>query len=344
MTSRFRTIAIPGAIAALVATLSPAQALIINPIFGNSITANANAAAIEGAINTAISTIDGLYTNSVTINVDFSYNTAAPGNLLSTTQFYYGYSYANYTAALTADAAAHPLNTTLAAAVAHLAQGNNANGAKDMALSYGQALMLSAYGLATPSLPPNASINIAANQPFAFSGPVNGSSYDAIGGLEHELDEVIGGGGAGSTLNSVVTCSNSFFCPKVGATDLYRYSAAGSPSFTTNPNATAYLSVDGGVTQIVGFNQNSGGDFGDFTPSCGVGNGGQLIQNAFNCTGQDEPYNTLSPEFQMAEAIGWDGAAPIINPVAEPSALAVLALALGGIGLARRRASALTLA
>jgi hypothetical protein len=174
---------------------------------------------------------------------------------------------------------------------------------------------------------------------------VGSSSYDAIGGLEHELDEVIGGGGAGSTLNSVTTtCGTSFFCPKVGATDLYRYSSNGKPSFTTDPNASAYLSVDGGATKIVSFNQNSGGDFGDFSPACGPGVGGQLIQNAFNCTGQDEPYTTLSPEFQMAQAIGWDGAQPVVKTVAEPNALAILVIALGGIGLARRRTAGMTLA
>jgi hypothetical protein len=263
--------------------------------------------------------------------------------LLSTDQFYLGYSYASYTAALAADAAANPLNTTLATAVAHLAQGNDANGAKDLALSYGQALILSAYGLAPPSAPPNASINIAANQPFTFSGPVSGSSFDAVGGLEHELDEVLGGGGAGSTLNSIADNPNcSFFCTKVGALDLYRYSGAGTPDFSTDPNATAYLSVDGGVTKIVGFNQDRGGDFADFAPSCGTGNGGELIQNAFNCPGPYEPYNTLSPEFQMIEAIGWDGATQV-SAVPEPSVLAILTLAIGGLGLARRRPAGATL-
>jgi hypothetical protein len=345
LASTGRKFAIPGVIAALTVTLSPAQALTINPIFGNSITTAVNAAAVEGAINSAITTIDGLYINNVAINVDFSYNAAGGGNLLSTNQFYYDYSYANYTTALKADATANPLNTTLALAVANLSVGNDANGAKDLALTYAQALMLSAYGLSAPSLPPsNSAININSIQPFVFSGAVDGSSYDAIGGLEHEIEEVIGGGGAGSTLNSVVTCSNSFFCTKVGATDLYRYSGNGTPSFITDPNAAAYLSVDGGATKIVGFNQNSGGDFGDFSPACGAGVGGQVIQNAFNCTGPDEPYTKLSPEFVMSQAIGWDSAAPPpVNTVPEPNVLAILIIAIGGIGLVRRRSTAVAM-
>jgi hypothetical protein len=342
---KFRHLAIPAAVAALaISSLSPAHALTIDPIFDSSITGNANASSIEGAIDSAVGTLDGLYTNNVTINVDFSYNTAPSGNLLSTSQFYFGYSYASYTAALAADAAANPLNTTLATAVANLSKGNDANGAKGIAVAYGQALMLSQYGLTAPTNFGNASVNVNSTQPFAFSRPVNGSSYDLIGGLEHELDEVIGVGGAGSTLNSIANNPNcGFFCNSVGPTDLYRYSAAGTPSFTTSPSATAYLSVDGGVTQIVGFNQNSGGDFGDFTPECGMGNGGgQLIQNAFNCMGQDENYNTTSPEFLMSESIGWDGHTSTSVP--EPGALAILSVAIGGIVLARRRPAGLTLA
>jgi len=50
--------------------------LVITPTFDSSITGNANAAAIEGAINTAIATTEGLYSNSVTLNVTFTYNPA----------------------------------------------------------------------------------------------------------------------------------------------------------------------------------------------------------------------------------------------------------------------------
>ena len=46
-----------------------ADDLLIIPTFDSSITGNANAAAIEGAINTAIATTEGLYSNSVTLNV-----------------------------------------------------------------------------------------------------------------------------------------------------------------------------------------------------------------------------------------------------------------------------------
>jgi hypothetical protein len=150
-------------------------------------------------------------------------------------------------------------------------------------------------------------ININSTQPFDFSRPVSPSDFDLIGGLEHELDEFLGGGG--STLNSIASdCANGgFFCDKFGSLDLYRYSANNTPSFTTSGAATPYLPVDGGLTPIVGFNQNTGGDYADFFPN-GTGPG-QLIQNAFNSTGQDEAYTSSSPEFAMEESIGWDHSA-----------------------------------
>jgi hypothetical protein len=156
------------------------------------------------------------------------------------------------------------------------------------------------------------------------------------GGLEHELDEVLGGGGAGSTLNEILnnctTNPTDFFCGRFGPTDLYRYSAPGTPSFTTTATATAYLSIDGGVTNVVDFNQNLRGDFGDFAPP-GTG-AGQLIQNAFNSTGQNEPYTTSSPEFLMEEAIGWDPTAQVAAP--EPGTLALLGTSLLSLAAARR--------
>ncbi|HEY3837813.1 MAG TPA: hypothetical protein VGL72_14630, partial [Bryobacteraceae bacterium] len=171
--------------------------LLIVPTFDASITGNANATNIEGAINSAIGTIDGLYGNPVTLDVTFTYNPAAAGDLLSTSQDYYDETYANYIALLTADSVANPGNTVLATAIANLGKGNDANGREDVAVAGGQLTMLgvSAAG--------NAVINIASNQTFDFSRPVAPGDFDAIGGLEHELNEVLGGGGGGSTLNSV---------------------------------------------------------------------------------------------------------------------------------------------
>lgn len=317
---------------ALLVLSAPADALVIIPDFDSSITGNVNAAAIEGAINSAVTTIDGLYSNVVTVPVTFTYTAAAAGNLLSTSQFYFDESYGAYVNLLKADEAANPLNTVLATAIANLSKGNNSSGAKDMAIAGNQLTMLGVPAAAMSV------VNINSTQNFAFTRPVSSSQFDLIGGLEHELDEVLGGGGAGSTLNSIagscLTNPSGFFCNKVGPTDLYRYSAPGTPSFTTSGSATAFLSINGGVTDIVGLNQNSNGDYGDFAPP---GSGaGQLIQNAFNSTGQDEAYTTASPEYEMLLAIGWDPFAQVVT-TPEPGTLALLGSSLLGFAALRRR-------
>lgn len=283
------------------ALASPAKALTITPTFSTGVTA-----AVQGAIDTAISEVDALYNNSVTIPVTFTFTPAAAGNLESTTQTFYGVSYNNYVSLLQADSTANPANVALSTAIANLSSGNDADGSKSLAVAGAQLTML---GVASA---PNATININSNQSFAFSRPVSSSFFDAVGGIEHELNEVLGGGGAGSTLNSIAgSCAsspNGFFCNKVGPTDLYRYSAPSTPSFTTSGSASSYLSIDGGKTSIVAFNQNSNGDYGDFAPP-GTG-AGQLIQNAFNNKGQDELYTSATPEGVMLASIGWNAAAP----------------------------------
>ena len=331
----FRHLAFAGIASAGLAIAAPqaAHALAITPNFDSSITGSVNASAIEGAINSALGTVEGLYSDAVSLTVDFSYTPAGYGNLLSTTQYYYYYSYSAYTAALTADSVANPGNAALATALANLSSGNDANGLNDMVLAYGQTLLLSLYGLSTPESPPNAVININSLQPFDFTQPAANNAYDLTGGLEHELDEVLGGGGAGSMLNF-----QSFFPGTYGSLDLYRYSQ-GSNSFSTSSSVSSYLSIDGGANSIIAFNQNSNGDFGDFGPPCGTGGGtGQLIQNAFNCMGPAEAYTIASPEFTMLQAIGWNST--LTTAVPEPGTLGLFGFGLVGLVWMRRRSRA----
>lgn len=319
-------------LAALFAATSTAHASVhIIPNFLSSITTSPDAVQIEDVIDSTIGVFRNLYDNNLTITVNFGFTPGAPGDLLSTNQDYYDVPYTTYVNALKADSVAHPGNIVLATAIANLSKGNDANGANDMALSGAQVAML---GLG-PASDSDATVTINSNQSFSFSRAVSNSRYDLIGGLEHELNEVLGGGGGGSTLNSIAsscaTRRSGFFCNKLGSLDLYRYSAPGLPSFSTSSSASAYFSVNGGQTKIVAFNQDSSGDFGDFAPA-GTG-AGQLIQNAFNSTGQDEVYTNLSPEYMMMESIGYDGTVP------EPSTWAMMLMGFAGLGFAGYRSA-----
>jgi hypothetical protein len=113
----------------------------------------------------------------------------------------------HYTAALKADSTANPGNTTLATAVANLGSGNNASGAGLMIITGAQSMLLGAYSL-TPNLS-NATININSNVTnFNFTTYVPSNHFDAISGLEHELDEVLVSG-AGSTVSIINNPVNS---------------------------------------------------------------------------------------------------------------------------------------
>lgn len=318
-------------LASLMLAASPAHALLITPNFDSSITSNANAAQIEGAINSAIGTINNLYSNPVAINVNFSYTAASTGNLLSTSQYYYNVSYGNYVSALQNIANSNPQNTVLATALSNLGQGNDANGSQYIVMASSLYGML---GLGTPGVPAP-SININSIQPFSFTQSTGSTQYDLIGGLEHELNEVLGGGGAGSTLNGVYAGS-SFFANGFGPLDLYRYQAPGVGSFTTSSSASSYFSIDGGKTSIVAFNQDPNGDFGDFGQNCYATGSNQLIQDAFACKGPMELYSASSPEYTMLESIGWNPFASV-SPVPLPSAGLMFAPGIAVLAVSLRR-------
>ena len=89
-------------------------------------------------------------------------------------------------------------------------------------------------------------------------------------------------------------------------------------------SVTSYFSVDGGATGIVGWNQDSRSDFGDFITNTN-------IRPAFSGSGNLATYNSSSPEFAMMESIGYNGVVP------EPASLAVLASGLAGLRWVRRR-------
>jgi hypothetical protein len=137
--------------------------------------------------------------------------------------------------------------------------------------------------------------------------------------VEHEIDEVLGGGGTGTTLNDVA--DNNSLKGDTGVMDLYRYHSTGAtcsgvtstPSFTTVASEVACYSIDGGTTSIAQMNQSGVGDFGDYT-------GSTSIQNFTVPGSQVAVYTPASTEFAMMESIGWDGA----TSVPEPSSMLLL--------------------
>lgn len=334
MADRLRQIAVAagGSVAAL-ALANPAGALTILPTFTSSITKASNASAIEGAIDAAVSAIEGGFSNAFSVPILFeAVHDGTNGFLAASESTFYSSSYSYYVSLLKSASAANPANTVLSTAVANLGYGNKGGADGIVATN----TVFDALGLSLPG-GFNASGNfvgtgaydgvilINIDQPLDYKQPLpayNGKNlqYDATRTIEHEIDEVLGGGGSGSTLNDVADYGlnnpSDVFTYYEGALDLYRYSGLHKPSFSTGYSTSVYFSVDGGKTDIVGFNnQYPQGDMGDFGPTVyacsggGLGGPPGLIQDAFNCPNQTgEAFTSASPEYAMLEALGYDPA------------------------------------
>ena len=287
--------------------LSPAAALTIDDVFDSSITGAGNAAAIESAINAASLQIASLYSDPITVQILFQ-TSSGVGGAQSNTSIYYGPTNA-YLSFLGADAAAHPANTTLGTAVNHLPS-----------VSSDSVVFLSSSNLrALGYSPAPGTITINSN---TYDGVItlNPTFATTTAIIQHEIDEVLGGGGVGTVLGQGLPSAIN-----LGSLDIYRYSAPGTLSLTPSTTATAYFSVDGGVTPIAYFNQSGSGDYGDFlTTPC-------LIQSWAVC-GTTDTFTKNSVEFAMLEAIGYD---PYPTPL--PSSWMMMISGLAGFGLLARR-------
>ena len=86
-------------------------------------------------------------------------------------------------------------------------------------------------------------------------------------------------------------------------------------SLTTNSSATAYFSIDGGVTDLVNFNQTAGADYADWASS-----GTPQVQDAFGTPGTTN-VNVGTNELTALDVIGYN-----LNAVPEPSTYALFGL------------------
>src|SRR5205823_3237856 len=93
--------------------------------------------------------------------------------------------------------------------------------------------------------------------------------------------------------------------------DIFSWSAPGTRSHAAV--GTRYFSIDNGNTNIVDFNQDPGGDFGDWlSESCPQSH--PYVQNAFLCKGQVSDVTPTSPEGINLDVIGYDLTAAILPP------------------------------
>jgi hypothetical protein len=291
----------PGAYSgAMSSTTVITSGLNINPTFDASITGNPNAAAIEAMINRAISFHESLFGDPITIQIRFRYSTTGPeghplpaGAIAQSVFVIYPIPWSIYIGALRADATTNNDNLANASLPGTALSPNiNPRSAGGRAVGLDTPMAMFANGTVGQGGPYDGIVTLNSSVPYQFTRPPSAGHLDAERSTEHEVDEVIG-------LGSRLGHTGNDLHPQ----DLFSWSSPGVRNLTSS--ATRYFSINGGVTNIVNFNQNSNGDFGDWL-STACPQAYPYVQNAFSCTGQSSDIAATSPEGIDLDVIGYD--------------------------------------
>ena len=284
----------------MTATTVATTGLTIQATFDSSITSNSNAAAIEAMINRAISFYESLFSDPITIQIRYRYANTAPdgtplpqGTVSRTDSVLYTIPWSTFIDALTADATTsndNVANATLPSTALSANIEPSSAGGRAVGLDTPPAMF--ANGTVGDGGPYDGIITLNSSVPLQFTRPTDAGSFDAQRATEHEMDELVG-------LGSKLGHNGIDFRPQ----DLFSWSSAGHRNTTSS--GTRYFSIDGGVTNIVNFNQDPSGDFGDWlSQDCPQAN--PYVQNAFACTGQFSDIAASSPEGINLDVIGYD--------------------------------------
>jgi hypothetical protein len=283
--------------------------LTIHATFDSSITSNPNAAAIEATINRAISTHESLFTDPITVQIRFRYATTLPngnpipaGSVARSNFVFYTIPWSTFITALRADATTSNDNLANASLPGSALSANikpaSANG---RAVTLNTPPAMFANGTVGSGGPYDGIVTLNSAVPLQFSRPTSGSNFDAQRLTEHEIDEVMG---LGSRLN----IGGSDLRPQ----DLFSWSSHGVRNLSSS--GTRYFSINGGSTNLVNFNQNPNGDFGDWL-STACPQAHPYVQNAFACMGQSSDVTATSPEGINLDVIGYNLVSAIGPPV-----------------------------
>ena len=287
-------------------------------------------AASMAVINNAISFYENSITTPITDNI-FFYNMGT--GLGQSIQFIFTGPYSNVRNAL----AANQTSADDASALASLGNGsvNPVNGNANITLSSSNGRAL---GLNTPedsfNFPGSPCPNFTGSGCIGLNASLANSQSDLLAVTEHEIDEVLG---LGSALNGTSTPG----VPRME--DLFRYASVGVRSYSANASTTvpcaagtpvAYFSIDGGLTNLDGFNNcANGGDYGDW-----VTHSPSQVQDAFTDLSGTPSLSLTSPEMRALDVIGYNLNAN--QAVPEPSSFVLLLSGIGGIAFffcARRK-------
>jgi hypothetical protein len=314
----------------LAVTRDQANALTITPSFDTSITAAPDAGAIESSINSVINTYERLLADPIDVTIFFQRAPLQSDRASQSKASLYAVGYFVYTGQMVVDAVFND-NPVLTTAVTNLASGNKSD------LMVATSAGLRALGFDAPGLlgtdgerfhgTLDGVITLDSATDFQYSRPVPPDSIDARWAIAHEINEVLGVGGAGGSILDAAfdlgQVSPPFFGGVIGGEDLYRYAAPGIPSLTLDSDATAFFSIDGGKTDLARFNQDNAFDHADWYAQ---GPCLPLVQRAAFCNGLAVDVTRDSPEVVALQAVGYE-----LLSVSEPTTASLFFAGLGGL-------------
>jgi len=323
MSKRISLSALASALAIWVASPGSARALTINAIYDPSVTG-----AQQSVINSAISFYQNTFSDPITVNIAFAAEPTC--GLGCSNKWVYSSAYSTYRNALGADATSTDDATAMANTPNTATNPVNGGTSINYSSATGRAVGLNTPGATMTCLNTSAVVDgcVRFNPNITTTNPPQNNLYSLLTVVEHEIDEVLG-------LGSDVGGTGFFASP--AAEDLFRYASPGVRSYAPNancPGSTAYFSIDGGATNLVGFNNcNNGGDYGDWVTS-----GTHRVQDAFGNPGEAVSLNSSSPEVRALDVIGYTLSSQTTTP--EPSTLLLFGTGLGGLltlGVRRQR-------
>ena len=307
--------------AVMSSTTETTAGLIINPTFDSSITGNPNAAAIEAMINRAISFHESLFSDPIAIQIRFRYSTTGPdgtpldaGAIAQSLFVIYLVPWSNYIDALRADArTSNDIVANASLPGTALSPNIRPRSAGGRAVGLDTPPAMRADGTIGQGGSYDGIVTLNSSAPYQFTRPPSASNLDAQRSTEHEVDEVVG---LGSHLGS----NGNDLHPQ----DLFSWSSPGHRNLTSS--GPRYFSINGGVVNIVNFNQNPNGDFGDWL-STACPQAHPYVQNAFICGGQYSDIAETSPEGINLDVVGYDlvnASTPTPTPSASATACSLL--------------------
>lgn len=278
--------------------------IIIDATFDSTIVSDPNAAQIELGIDDAIAVLEHDIENPITVEITFSQITYGLGESYASDTTI---PYSQYLYDLQNDQTLSANDNTAIASLLNAGSTNNDPVVGKTGITINTALY-KAFGGSLPGSDGNVDLNFSIMN-LSRTGPQNTNDYDLQAIATHEMDEVLGIGGTGTSLPD--TSDN------IAPLDLFRYSSNGVRSFTADTDAKSYFSIDGGKTMLVGFNQTGrGSDYGDWAASATP-----QVQDAYGTPGVD--INLGTNELTALDVIGYN-----LATVPEPSEFLLL-----GIGL-----------